>query len=142
MSEHAEPPQSSGTSPDGSSPGEAVAEEWSDGDGDESSFGVSNDPATHGVADAAELLALREALSEKELQMLEMRQSMADEEEENTRALTSARKELAAKVRESAVRAKAKNRHPAFGAQGCARGCRDGARGVGRRASGRRFRAR
>ena len=80
MSEHAEPPQSSGTSPDGSSPGEAVAEEWSDGDGDESSFGVSNDPATHGVADAAELLALREALSEKELQMLEMRQSMADEE--------------------------------------------------------------
>ena len=104
MSEHAEPPQSSGTSPDGSSPGEAVAEEWSDGDGDESSFGVSNDPATHGVADAAELLALREALSEKELQILEMRQSMADEEEENARTLTSARKELAAKVRESAVR--------------------------------------
>ena len=110
MSERAEPSQSSGTSPDGSSPGEVVAEEWSDGDDDEHSFGVSNDPATHGVADAAELLALREALSEKELQILEMRQSMADEEEENARTLTSARKELAAKVRESAVRAKAKIR--------------------------------
>ena len=98
-----------GTSPDGSSPGEAVAEEWSDGRRWDS-FGVSNDPATHGVADPAELLALREALSEKELQMLEMRQMMADEEENNARALTSARKELAAKVRESAVRAKAKIR--------------------------------
>ena len=110
MSERAEPSQSSGTSPDGSSPGEVVAEEWSDCDDDEHVFGVSNDPATHGVADAAELLALREALSEKELQILEMRQSMADEEEENARTLTSARKELAAKVRESAVRAKAKIR--------------------------------
>jgi hypothetical protein len=65
MSERTEPSQSSGTSPDGSSPGEVVAEEWSDGDDDEHSFGVSNDPATHGVADAAELLALRGALSEK-----------------------------------------------------------------------------
>ena len=42
--------------------------------------------------------------------MLEMRQCMADDEEENARALTSARKGLAAKVRESAVRAKAKIR--------------------------------
>jgi hypothetical protein len=114
MSERAGDSQSYESSPNGVSSDEVV--EWSEGE--EPHVGISeddfsNDPATHGVAVAAELLDLREALSEKELQILEMQQahfSLANDEDLNAKAQTAARKELSSKMRESAVRAKAKIR--------------------------------
>ena len=112
MSEWSGNSPSSASSPDGGSSDEVVATEWSD-DHVEISEDFGDDPANHGVAVAAELLALREALSEKELQILEIRQahfSLANDDEMNAKVQTAARKELSSKMRESAVRAKAKIR--------------------------------